>query len=339
MRASSQRRWSLVILITAAVSGCTDLPTGPADTRSMRTRGVTLADWTPTGYASASAAQAIADIVATGANALVIVHTVYQANVRSTDIAPDPDRTPTTGALLAAISNAHANGMGVVLKPHVDPDDGQWRGRISPADIDAWFASYRDVIVGLAAFAENNDVDAFVIGTELASTTGHEARWRALIADVRAVFAGELLYAASWDEAHRISFWDALDCVGVDFYAPVARRSDAGRLELLLGWQPWIEHLRRLHQQTGHPVRLTEVGYRSIDGAGLHPYQFGDGQSPDPGEQADLYWAALEAVGSHSWIDGVYWWNWLANGAGGLNDTDYTPNGKPAEGELASAWK
>ena len=75
-----------------------------------------------------------------------------------------------------------------------------------------------------------------------------------------------------------------------------------------------------------------------VDGAGMHPYEFNGNAPYDGGEQADLYWAALEAVAGKDWIEGVYWWNWLARGGGGAANTDYTPNGKPAEAELAGAW-
>jgi hypothetical protein len=70
----------------------------------------------------------------------------------------------------------------------------------------------------------------------------------------------------------------------------------------------------------------------------MHPFEFGSDASVDTAEQADLYWAALEAVGQKGWIEGVYWWNWLADGSGGASNTDYTPMGKPAEEELSGAW-
>ena len=134
-------------------------------------------------------------------------------------------------------------------------------------------------------------------------------------------------------------FWDALDLVGVDSYFPVADRNDAGRLEMLAGWQPWLDRLERLHRQTGKPILLTEIGYRSVDGAGKEPFTFGSGAGVDVGEQADLYWAALEATGRETWIEGVWWWNWLADGTGGALNRDYTPSGKPAEAVLTAAWR
>jgi hypothetical protein len=177
-----------------------------------------------------------------------------------------------------------------------------------------------------------------VVGTELAGTIEYEHKWRSLIESVRSKYGGEVVYAASWDEAWMVPFWGAVDRVGVDFYAPVSERNDAGRVEILAGWQPWLDRLRVLHGQTKKTLLLTEIGYRSVDGAGMQPFNFGTAAQLDPQEQADLYWAAMQAVGDKEWIEGVYWWNWLASGRGGANNSDYTPKDKPAEAELAGAW-
>jgi hypothetical protein len=311
--------------LSAWFAGCTELPTEPAAAAGMVVRGVTLADWTSSGYGRPSAMAAVDRIAAAGANRLVIVVTAYQNRTSDNIVRTDPNRTPTGSAVAVAAARAATQGLEVAVKLHVDLYGGEWRGNIRPSNPTAWFESY-------GAFAQ------LVIGTELAGTIEHEDRWRALIAEARSRFGGEVVYAASWDEAQRVPFWDAVDRAGVDFYAPVSARPDAGRVEILAGWQPWIERLHLLHRQTGLPVLLTEIGYRSVNGAGMHPFEFGSDASVDTAEQADLYWAALEAVGQKGWIEGVYWWNWLADGSGGASNTDYTPMGKPAEEELSGAW-
>ena len=304
----------------------------------MVTRGVTLADWTADGYGSASAQSAIRAIAQTGANTLVIIVTAYQDDASGSVVSIDPGRTPIPSAVATAIATAASEGLEVVLKPHVDLESGAWRGTIGPSDPTAWFQSYEAFVLPIAAFAESNGVDRFIVGTELGGTIGHEKRWRDVIARVRGVFSGEITYAASWDEAGLVGFWDALDYVGVDFYAAVSPRTGAGRLEVLRGWQEWIRRLEILHGLAGRPILFTEIGYRSVEGAGAHPYEFSETSVVDLEEQANLYWAALEALGAKDWVDGVYWWNWLASGVGGPANTDYTPSGKPAEKELSDAW-
>ncbi|HYM80778.1 MAG TPA: hypothetical protein VEY91_05110 [Candidatus Limnocylindria bacterium] len=318
--------------------GCESLPTQVSGGQPPA-RGVTFVDWTADGYATPAAAASLDALAATGANTLIVIVTAYQRDARANQVRSDDPRTPSRPAVGQVVVDAALRGMQIVLKPHVDLDDGRWRGTLSPADPAAWFDSYREYLVGWARYADSLSISEFVVGTELAGTIEHEGEWRETIAAVRQVFSGRLVYAASWDEAARVPFWDALDLVGVNFYFPVTTRRNPGRLEILGGWAPWLERLRVLGEQTGLPVLLTEIGYRSIDGAGIAPHDQRSTAPLDLVEQADLYWAAFAAIQDRDWIAGLYWWNWPADGSGGPTNADYTPAGKPAAAELASAWR
>ncbi|UCG52581.1 MAG: hypothetical protein JSW58_03260 [Candidatus Latescibacterota bacterium] len=324
-----------------AVFGCSELPTGPADSNRMPVKGITLVDWTSNGYETPESLTQINDISLLGANMVTFIVTVYQSDSRASEFRVDPDKTPTQTAIANAIVRAKSLSfpLEVSIKPHIDLDNGDWRGDISPRDPAHWFDQYKAFIVDWARFAEAMRVEQFVVGTELAGTLEHESRWCDVIRDVRSVYSGELIYAASWDEAPLVPFWPDLDVVGVNFYAPVSKRLQTNRLDLLAGWQPWLSRIRLLHKKAGREILLTEIGYRSVDGAGMHPYDFRRQASVDFQEQADLYWAALEATGDKPWIRGMYWWNWFANGSGTDLSTDYTPRRKPAERELDDAWE
>jgi hypothetical protein len=347
MRAHAPRRAGWVCLAGAVAwgsIGCSDLPTGPAEASFTSVRGMSFADWTPDGYGKPQALAEVDLIAATGANTMVIIVTAYQRDREADEIREDPQKTPTDVSVTSAITRWKPPGGAqadrkVCIKPHIDLDDGEWRGKISPRNPSAWFESYRQFLIAWATLAGILEVDQFVVGTELAGTLKHEGMWRGLIGEVREVFSGELIYAASWDEAPLVPFWKKLDLVGVNFYAPVAVREQTSRIDLLAGWQRWLDRLRLLHKQTGRDILLTEIGYRSVDGAGMHPYDFVSQPGLDPEEQADLYWTALQAIGDKRWIRGLYWWNWLANGSGGPQNGDYTPKGKPAEKELIDAWR
>lgn len=325
-------------ILAIAALGCETLPTGPAEGPTSMVRGITIVDWTADGYGRPAATISLDALAATGANTVVIIATTYQSDGESGLPRLGDPRTPTESSVKQLLGVAKARGLRPALKPHLDLDDGSWRGRIAPVDPSAWFESYRAFILPWAVLAQSEGVSQFVIGTELAGTIGHEDEWRRTIAAVRKVFTGEVIYAASWDEAGRVPFWDAVDLVGIDFYFPVAVRHNAGRLELLAGWQPWLDRLHQLHRQTGREILLTEIGYRSVDGAGMEPHAFASGATLDLGEQADLYWAALQATGDQAWIRGLCWWNWPADGSGGAQNADYTPAGKPAASELVASW-
>jgi glycosyl hydrolase family 113 len=320
------------------VPACEHLPDEPASSRPAAIRGITLVDWSPNGYRRASADSALRAIASVGASHLAIIVTAYQSSPAANLIRIDSTRTPTLESVRYVLGRALSLGLKVVVKPHVDLDDGSWRGHITPQNPKAWFESYQGFLAPLAFLAESVNAAQFVIGTELAGTINNNNLWEGTIQFVRTRYHGQITYAASWDEAAKVSFWQRLDFIGIDFYFPVAVRPDPGRLEILSGWQPWIERLHLLHGQTGLKIVLTEIGYPSISGAGMNPYSYGADRPVDLTEQADLYWAALSATSDLDWIAGMYWWDWSADGSGGPQNSDYTPAGKPAEFELSKSW-
>lgn len=304
----------------------------------MSIQGFTLADWSAFGYSNRHSDIAIRNLSDLGVTDCAILITTYQSSPSTSQLRLNDARTPGRNSVARALSEAHRQGMEVTLKLHVDIDDGTWRAEIDPENPGAWFAAYEAFVFAWAERAESWGVRQLIVGTELAGTLKHEQAWRNLIQGCRERFHGDLVYAASWDEAALVPFWDALDFVGINTYFPVATRRDPGRLEIMEAWQPWLSRMQLLHEQTDKQILVTEIGYRSIDGAGLHPYQFNTSGTLDLREQADLYWAALQVLAEPDWIEGVYWWNWLANGAGGPLNRDFTPFGKEAEQVLRDAW-
>ena len=332
-------------MIFIVLLGCQNLPTTPAKVSQLPIRGLTLVDWTATGYDSAE--NEIERIHQVGANHLVIIVTAYQSHAASNEIYLDPHKTPRRSAVREALIHAASapRSMKLVIKPHIDLEDESWRGHIFPESPDEWFLSYRAFLKPWAKLADSLAAAQFVIGTELASTLQYENHWLETIDSIKCWLGDEnedqrikLVYAASWDEAHKVPFWHELDYIGVDFYFPLVNRKDPSRFEILSGWQPWLNRLELLHRLAGRNIILTEIGYRSIDGAGMHPYDFGPEKQQDSAEQADLYWAALEATSDLPWLKGLYWWNWLANPPGPDEEFDYTPSGKAAELELINSW-
>lgn len=328
---------SVGLFLPLCLVGCNALPVRPPGSPAP-VRGVTLASWSADGYAAPAAEASLIELRETGANTVALLVTAYQPTAGASAVRAGDPRTPSLASVQAAATLAKQMGLRIALKLHVDLDDGSWRARIDPADPDAWFASYEAFALPWAALAESLDADLLVFATELAGTMRHEALWKATIAEIRGAFGGALCYSASWDEAGRVPFWDELDLVGVYAYFPVARSNDASRFDLLAGWQPWLARLQLLHAQVERPILLTELGYRSVDGAGMQPYDFSSTLPLDLTEQADLYWAALEATASAHGVHGVLLWHWPADGAGGPLDDGYSPIAKPAQQVLDSAW-
>ena len=311
-------------------------------------KGLNYTAWARGQFSTPESDHSLKNMAATGANWVAIVIFGYQQTYTSTVIARDPSRTPPDEELAHAIAAAHNLGLKVMLKPHVDlrHDRDHWRGNIGEMFVEeaqwqAWFGSYSTFINHYAKLAQEQEVDQFCIGTELVGTTHREADWRKVVAGVREHFAGPITYAGNHGtEDVGIAWWDAVDFIGIDAYYVLTDKTDPTLDELKAAWvdKGYVETMAGLAEKYDRPVLITEIGYRSVDGAIRTPWDWDD-LPLDLQEQADAYQAALDVLWDQPWLAGIYWWNWDANPQkGGLEDKDYTPYGKPAEGVLRTYY-
>ncbi|MDX1630853.1 MAG: hypothetical protein R3234_03275 [Thermoanaerobaculia bacterium] len=116
-----------------------------------------------------------------------------------------------------------------------------------------------------------------------------DERWRNLIAAVRDEYAGEIGYAANFDQYRQVGFWDALDVIGINAYFPLRNPDSVGvegdpellRRELERGWTRILEEIARFRVSRGldeHPVVFTELGYVPRSRTTLAPWA-GEGYS------------------------------------------------------------
>ncbi|MCO5170899.1 MAG: hypothetical protein M9894_31610 [Planctomycetes bacterium] len=247
-----------------------------------------------------------------------------------------PLRTPSDRILRATIARARALGLEVALVPSVllerpAPDD--WRGNLRPPSWAGWFQGYRRELLHLARLAEDEGVALLAVGSELSSTDGHEALWRALIADVRAEFSGALTYSANWDHYERVRFWDALDQIGLSAYFELSRAEDPTVDDLTAAWAAQRAALEAFRLRRGllrQPLVLLEVGYPSVEGCASKPWDYAAPGRVDLEAQRRCYaaFAAAWADAPPGDLAGVFFYEWW--GEGGRRDRGYTPRGKPA---------
>jgi hypothetical protein len=285
-------------------------------------------------FGSASARASLAAIAKAGANAVAIVPFLWQSSASSADLVRGADMSD--GELRAAIRDSRSLGLKAIVKPHVWVD-GAWAGAVVPHGVAAWakwFANYTREILRLARIAAEEGADIFCIGTELARTTSRP-EWNDVIRAIRAVFPRRITYVAhNADEAEVVPFWDRLDLVGVSLYPSL--ETDRDRV-----MRSAADRLDAIAARTGKSILVGEIGLRSADGAAVKPWESAEERQAesDMKIQADILSEWLRALDRPA-VAGILVWRWFTDPkAGGLLDTDFTVQGKPAEQVLRCAWK
>jgi len=150
-----------------------------------------------------------------------------------------------------------------------------------------WFQSYTVYLNHIATLAQEESVNLFIVGTELSVTQPQvwmmsvglmlvawqlplkESSWRDVISSVRGIYTGTreldfdddemtyqcvrfwqigpLVYGANWDTTN-LTWWDAVDYIGVDAYFPLTQESAPSVDVLVQGWQPYLTSLSQLSQ-------------------------------------------------------------------------------------------
>lgn len=310
----------------------------------LKYKGMSYAGWWSGVYSTPESDLSLSHVAETGADWISLIVTVYQENLRSTSMGRN-EATPGDAELIQAIDRAHGLGLKVLLKPHLDlwNDPTHWRGEIgsvfvTQAEWKAWFESYADIINQYAGLAEAHGADMFCAGTELEGTTSRAEDWRAVLAGIRSLFHGPVIYAANHSgEETGLAWWDAVDIIGVDAYYALAAEPSPALDELKSAWASHRDILAGLASRWNKPVVLTEIGYRSISGTASHPWDWQIQGTIDLEEQATAYQAVKETFEGLSWFAGLFWWSWGTDPyEGGPCDVNFTPHDKPAEAVVRS---
>ena len=324
---------------------------------TFEVRGISYPSFRDGSYDRPESRAVLAELAKMGANFVAIIPTQFSKSAGASTFRPTA-ATETDGHIVAAIVAAHALGLKVMLKPHVDPMDGKPRAAYAPADVGDWFHSYRALLVHYATLAAAQHVELFSIGCELDSLVGapHRADWLEIVRAVRAIYPGPIIYAADWLVERDVSFWDAVDYIGVDAYDPLSRSAHPSVAELAGGWvevsaDSWVaarsghrsplQRYRYLWETYHKPVIFTEIGYKSIAGAAARPGDWRYRAPVDLTLQANAFEAFFEVWSRQSaWMKGAFLWNWdpvlhPERSAAGL--ADYSPQNKPA-GAVIARW-
>ncbi len=291
-----------------------------------------------------------------GARHLVLVPFGFQPRIDLPEIRHNPESrwySESDAGIRDLARQADSLGMAVVLKPHVwvgrgDGGEQNWSAiRFETEQAwTQWEAQYRDFVMHYARLSTEIGAPLFCIGTELASAArARPAFWRSLIAEVREVYPGKLTYAANWyEEYEHITFWDALDYIGIQAYFPLGKAENPERRAFREQWKAHCAALLRLHREVNRPILFTEIGYRSVSYAAAEPWRWPsreeqDQIEPDEALQASLYRAFFESVWKEPWFAGAILWKWYPENRPdpARHRLDFTPQDKQAE-HVIGAW-
>ncbi|MBA3825742.1 MAG: hypothetical protein H0X24_17820 [Ktedonobacterales bacterium] len=219
-----------------------------------------------------------------------------------------------------------------------------------------WFKSYTNFVLHYAQLAEKYNVPLMIIGHDLsfiATDTDsntlagyvdakgnpkpkacegyakcygrHDQEWRHMVRAIQnSGYTGRLTFAATVDpsilgtpEYSTITWWDALDIIGVDAFFPLTKGGDRSSAQLQDAWQgldpsnPLNSYaaLKKVHDQyVDLPLLFTAAGYESTSGANVSPGSRDTLNSqPDNVEQTNDMKALLDTFGNKPWWLGVVW--------------------------------
>jgi hypothetical protein len=349
----SRRKLAGLLIVAAALAGVARLsagadpqPPGPASPLAggragERQRGVALGLFAED--VSFDYGPLLGEIAALGATHVSLIVPLYQDDAGSTALRLHTRLSPSLPATAEAIRAARRAGLDVMLFPIVrlaaPRTPNEWRGTLAPADVDAWFASYTEMLGDLAALATMTGVNRLAVGSELSSLDGDLPRWKAVVERMRALFAGTLVYSANWDHYRDVKLFDLVDEAGVVGYFRLREPGAPGEVEALVKrWQELATELGAWGAARRQPFLFTEVGYRSRAGATASPWDEGPGGVADLEEQRRGFeafrraWTGPAPGAPGLKFAGAYVWNWY--GFGGPGTTSYTPRGKPAVTEV-----
>lgn len=274
------------------------------------------------------------EIAQTGASHVSIVVPYYQHNLRSTVIGRHPRFSPPHAVVAQTLRQARQQGLAVMLFPIVRLEyaltNKEWRGSLAPLDPQAWWRSYRTLLLEQATLARDEQVEALCVGSELGTLDGDPTPWVPLIAAVRRVFSGTLVYSANWDRFDKVGLWPLVDRMGLSAYDQLVGDFEPppSLPRLIHAWREIRARVSRARARGGKPLIITEVGYHSQRGTSAFPWDEAADRPLGLDEQARCYQAFTRVWDQVPYLDGVFFWTWF--GYGGPKSREYTPRGKPA---------
>lgn len=326
------------IALTMTTGAAVSAPACSGEPR-LQINGINLIRTENAPFGSPASRESLARLAKLGADNVAIVPFLWQPGPDDPQIGLGSDMS--LDELRVAIAAAQAAGLDAFVKPHVWVPE-TWAGAIAMPDDAAWatwFGHYRTALIGIAQVAADAGATSLAIGTELVQSTDRP-EWPGLIAEIRAIFPGTLVYVAhNADEAETVPFWAQLDRIGVSLYPPLG--ADDARQDWAAAMADQLRRIAAVSRKSGRKVWVAEYGLRSAVGAAAKPWESAEERdaAPDDVLQATVI-AEWHCQFDPAVVEGAWVWRWFTDpDAGGRADTDFTVQGKLTEGVLFCHWR
>ena len=273
----------------------------------------------------------------TGADWVQIAFVLTQPDSSSTQPVVDSALSATPDSLLAGIRAAHAHQLKVFVVPLLllsAPEQlTAWRGTVDPGSSQwyaRWFSAYRTALDPYLTAAQAGGAEQFAVGTELEALEANAPApaWTSLIASIRSAYSGRLTYDMNWSSmARAVPGWmrdPTLSALGVSDYTPLTSSGGDTAESVRRVWDERVGTLLdQLHERSGRPIFLSEVGFRYTENSFDQRWLEKDpvNSTLDLHRQAMAFDAVLAAVAAKPWITGVFCWGWVDVGQFQLKGT------------------
>ncbi len=127
-----------------------------------------------------------------------------------------------------------------------------------------------------------------------------DKHWRQLIQRTRSVYGGKLTLAANFNEYEFITFWDALDYIGINAYFSLRNdlevRTPKQQAKIFeRSWGKTLGNIDKFRQAQGiqhKPIIFTELGYTRTQNSTVEPWAYsGFSLTQPPNEPDVIFWS------------------------------------------------
>jgi hypothetical protein len=303
------------------------------------------------GYGSRPYARAVYEAKKMGATwvSLTPFGRVLDLNPTGIDLSFEAPFEKNRRDVIAAIRLAHAEGLKVLLVPHLWVESGEWRALMAPEGDVAWARwarAYAAFVAAWARVAEEGRADMLSVGVEQRSfvTTARAPLYADVFAAARGAYQGPLTYSGNWDDVEDTVTLGELDVIGINAFYPLADREGASLSTLLAGGKRVADKVRALAERWQRPVMFTEIGYTARPDPAVRPWEWPDamkGVKVDEDAQADAYLGLLAPVLDVDAFVGFFVWRLYADPDDTSQEDEwgFSPRGKLAELVVRDAFR